>query len=536
MEKVSKFLKGALLPCLLTALFCGAAGAGKMPMAAKRANADVSAVQISKDLFNEYAGSPDGKNNFDITCSKDGLVMEAGLVRAYESYMTACSYPSFAVSGGNSFSLTITLPQYKAPYDNKYTDIIFISQDGVTGLNGDRTLAQFRIWNDALKGRFSVYDNSNYWNSENTGGVHEGSGKPYKDIYKSDVPLYPETTPSGDNRFTIKFDVENFLQTVIEPNGGLQPFVSDGEERYQNFMQNLREGFASTTAVKVVIRMGGMKTSEEYEKEGKETPAQCRVRVTLNEVNGQSLQSEQGYIIDGVKPYISDPVAADKVIPSYSDYTYLVRSTFSEPISSNTYFYSNFANDVISFRSLTYKLHIVAPNGEIEHVDGLSFSLGGAGKYKISVTAIDEAGNEYTSAETEFVATDVFRLVLGDYVTEGKTGDKYVLPEVKALDGNGGETGANGEAYQITVKITDPFGMAVLPENGAFKLTKSGNYSIKISATNPDTNEVAVKTITVKSVQKENQSGCSGKSNAIGLGFVVCLGGLFMIKKQKGTE
>lgn len=535
MRKIFKFLKSLTLLCLLTVLFFGTAGVWKTPIITKKAKADF-AVQITKDLFNEYAGSPDGKNNFDITYSKEGLVMETGVVRAYESYMTACSYPSFAVSDGNSFSLTVTLPKYGAPYDNKYTDIIFISQDGVTGLNGEYTLAQFRIWNDSLKGRFSVYDNSSYWNSENKEGIHEGSGKPYADIYKSDVPLYPETTQNGEYRFKIKFDTQNFLQTVITSSGEMQPFVSDDEPRYQNFLHNLREGFASTTAVKAVIRMGGMKTAEEYEKAEEKTPGQCRVKITLNEVNGQSLQSEQGYVIDTVKPYISDPVVADKIIPSYSDYTYLVRTTFSEPISSNTYFYSNFANDVISFRTLKYKLHIVTPEGDTRQVDGLSFSLGGAGRYKISVTAIDESGNEYKSAETEFIATDVFRLVLGEYVTEGKTGETYTLPTVTAVDGNGSETDVSGNAYKVTIKITDPFGMTVTSENGAFKLVKEGNYAIRISAVNPDTEEIAIKTITVKSIKKESQNGCSGGINAIGCGFVVTLCGLFMIKIKKQKE
>ncbi|MGN1062455.1 MAG: hypothetical protein ACI4RO_04930, partial [Candidatus Scatosoma sp.] len=314
---MKRFLKRLTVLLFAFVLFGGVAALRReTPTAAKAA----TAAQITKDLFNEYAGSPDGKNNFDIQYSATGLVMETGVVRAYESYMTACSYPSFAVSDGNAFSLTVTLPKFGAPYDNKYTDFIFISQDGFTCPNGEYTLAQFRIWNDSMKGRFSVYDNSSYWNSENKEGIHEGSGKPYADIYKSDVPLYPEITENGDYRFQIKFDTQNFLQTVITQDGKMQPFVSDSEPRYQNFLNNLREGFASTTAVKVVIRLGGMKTAEEYEKEGEEKPGQCRVKITLNEVNGQSLQSENGYIIDAVKPYVSDPKTADKTIPSYADY------------------------------------------------------------------------------------------------------------------------------------------------------------------------------------------------------------------------
>lgn len=527
---MKRFLKRLTLLFLLPVIFGGAAAIRRETVRTAKA---ATAVRITKDLFNEYAGSPDGKNNFGIRYSKEGLVMETGVVRAYESYMTACSYPSFAVSGGNAFALTVTLPKYGAPYDNKYTDFIFKSQDGVTGPNGEYTLAQFRIWNDSMKGRFSVYDNSSYWNSENKEGIHEGSGKPYADIYKSDVPLYPETTESGEYRFRVKFDTENFLQTVITPKGDLQPFVAEGEEKYANFLSNLREGFAETTAVKVVIRMGGMKTVEEYEEAGAEIPDQCRVKITLNEVNGQSLQGENGYIIDTVKPYVSDPIAADKIIPSYSDYTYLVRTTFSEPVSSNTYFYSNFANDIISFRSLKYRLHIVTPGGDTQEVEGLSFTVGGAGKYKISITAIDESGNEYTSAETEFTAVDVFRLVLGEYEATGKTGAIYTLPAVKAVDGNGSEQDGNGNAYKVTVKITDPFGITVTPENNAFKLTKEGNYTIRISAVNPDTEETAVKTITVKSVKEENQSGCSGGINVIGSGFVAALCGLLMIKRKK---
>lgn len=499
------------------------------PTSAKAA----TAVQITKDLFNEYAGSPDGKNNFSIEYSNAGLVMEAGVVRAYESYMTACSYPSFAVSEGKAFSITVTLPKYGAPYDNKYTDFIFISQDGAKCFNGEYTLAQFRIWNDSLTGRFSVYDNSSFWNSENKEGIHEGSGKPYADIYKSGVQLYPELTESGEYRFRIKFDTKNFLQTAITQDGNIQPFVSESEPRYANFLKNLREGFESTTAVKVVIRMGGMKTAEEYEKDDAEIPDQCRVKITLNEVNGQSLQSENGYILDTVKPFVSNPVAADKVIPSYADYTYLVRTTFSEPISSNTYFYSDFANDMISFRSLTYKLRLVTPQGDTQEFDGLSFTLGGAGKYKISVTVTDASGNEYTSKETEFTAVDVFRLVLGEYAAQGKTGETYTLPAVKAVDGNGRETDESGNTYKVTVKITDPFGMAVTPADNAFSLTKEGNYTIRISAVNPDTEEIAVKTITVKSVKEESQGGCSGGIGAIGSGFAVTLIGLLMIKIKK---
>ncbi|MGN1062274.1 MAG: hypothetical protein ACI4RO_04020, partial [Candidatus Scatosoma sp.] len=217
----------------------------------------------------------------------------------------------------------------------------------------------------------------------------------------------------------------------------------------------------------------------------------------------------------------------------YADYTYLVRTTLSEPISSNTYFYSDFANDIISFRSLTYKLHLVTPGGDTQEFDGLTFSLGGAGKYKISITATDSSGNEYTSAETEFTATDVFRLVLGEYVTQGKTGETYTLPAVKAVDGNGSEKDASGNTYNVTIKITDPFGMAVTPVNNAFELTKEGNYTIRISAVNPDTEEIAVKTITVKSVKEESQGGCSGGIGAIGSGFAATLIGLLMIKIKK---
>lgn len=518
-------------------------------------NAAPERVQIVKEFFNEYAGSADGKNNFSsVDYVSRGVQMEAGVAGGWGNYMTACSYLTVPISKERPFSITITVPEYVRSDDptesfhSLFTDILLKSPFD------NSTAAQLRIYNDSatadfpdsLGTRMSLYDH--FWaKDENDSSIHAGSGKPYSELIVSSTNengrrIHFTEDADGNRTFTVKFDTENFFQTYYLSDGAhMKPYVDENSDaREQKVLQNMADVFEGTDCVKTIIRMGGM----EYTEGGIKKQPAGRVRVTIEEFCGQSLGNTDGYLTDNVAPYAGAPkVAADRVIGNYTKSTYLVRSSANDPVTASTVFYSDFATDAIGYKNLSYKISLTDPSGNTTTTDGLTVSVGAPGQYSIALTVTDPSGNSYTTPATPFTVSAKFHIVLdGEMPTAGTLNEAVTLPTLYAVDSSGSQTDpSTGQAYAVTVRVTDPLDIDVAVADGKFTPTRVGNYRVRLTSKNADGSESDTQTFTVQVTEKSAADadrkgcGCGGAFGAtsalMGVGLLLSAG--YIVRKKK---
>lgn len=457
------------------------AAAAIMPIAACGGTPSDGKTEIDSTLFNEYAH----ENIFETTVTEKGLKMTGT-----QNLRAACSKMRFAIEEKQKISLTFTVPVYEENSEefltsgiNMYTktcvDVMMIGQ------TESKPVAQLRLWAEKTAGETKVHGRvGSSLNGESSAydGTFINSGRPYADTEYITGNMR-ESAP-----FTIVFDKENFFQSYLNgETDEIKPVVDKEKgENEKKLYESLSENFKDVKSVSVVIRFSGL-TYEDLQKKGY-TGFEASSLIYITEINGQTLKSSDGRIKDETAPYISTTDIIDgRNLKAYSDYVYEVKSNESAEEGRETVLYSAFATDVLSWKDLKYKVTVTDPDGKETTYDGLNFSTGRAGTYKVKVTVTDASGNAYTSPEKEFIATDSYRInVEGTLPETAKKGSEITIPSAYVTNADGSKTDKDGNPYAYTVKVMNPLEMEETIVNGKVTLKRSGVYTIRYTSESAD--------------------------------------------------
>ncbi len=444
-------------------------------------------VQIDLSLMNEYAH----ENVFEIASTAEGLKMEG-----IQNLKAACSKMRFSIEEGEKLACTFALPVYEEDSEdflvsgvNMHTktcvDIM------LRGQTQEAPIAQLRLWGEKspeaacvssrityrLNGESAAYDSS---------FAAEEKEYPYADGAKVTGNMRASTP------FTIVFDRDNLFQSCV---GGerekIVPLLDEAKEADKKVIDGLKKAFSAVRSVSLIFRFSG-RTQEDLEKEGM-TGFEASSCFLLKELNGQSLCSEDGRIRDEAPPYIAPPeIAEGKQLSAYHDYVYEVKSNESAEVGRETVLYSAFATDVLSWKTLDYSLIITAPDGRIIRTDGLKYSIGAGGVYKVKAAVRDESGNEYISKESTFIAADTYRINLeGEIPQTAKKGSVFTLPAAYVTNAEGKRTDADGRPYEYSVTVKDPVEIEVeIGADGKITFGRNGVYTIVYKSSSTDGEDV----------------------------------------------
>lgn len=451
-------------------------------------------VQMDLTLMNEYAH----ENIFEITPTADGLMMEG-----IQNLKAACSKMRFPILPGEQLSCTFALPTFEEDSEdylvtgvNMHTktcvDIILIGQ------TTERPTAQLRLWAERSPDAVCVSSRITYrLNGESatydTSFAEQAAEYPYADGKKV----------TGNMRasmpFTVVFDKEKLFQSYVDGDSEtLVPLLDETKNADKEVIDGMKKLFADVDSVSVIFRFSG-KTREDLVNEGM-TGFEASSCFVLKEINGQSLCTEDGRIKDDCAPYIAPPeIVEGKSLAAYTDYTYEVKTNEASEAGRETVLYSSFATDVLSWKNLSYSLIITAPDGSVTTTEGLTYSIGAAGEYKIKALVRDESGNEYVSPERTFTAADTYRInVEGDIPATASRGSSYKLPSAYVTNADGERTDVNGNAYTYTVTVEDPLAMEIeIGADGTITFERNGIYIITYFSESADGTDKRVWRVTV---------------------------------------
>ena len=451
-------------------------------------------VEMDLTLMNEYAH----ENIFEITPTADGLMMEG-----IQNLKAACSKMRFPILDGEQLSCTFALPTFEEDSEdylvtgvNMHTktcvDILLIGQ------TTERPTAQLRLWAERSPDAVCVSSRITY--------RLNGESATYDTSFAEEAATYPYADGkkvTGNMRasmpFTVVFDKENLFQSYVDGDGEtLVPLLEETKETDKKVIDGMKELFADVQSVSAVFRFSG-KTREDLVNEGM-TGFEASSCFVLKEINGQNLCTADGRIEDDCAPYIAPPELVEgKSLAAYTDYTYEVKTNEASEAGRDTVLYSSFATDVLSWKNLSYSLIITAPDGSVTTTEGLAFSIGAAGEYKVRVVVRDESGNEYTSPERAFTAADTYRInIEGDIPATASRGSTFRLPSAYVTNADGERTDASGNAYTYTVIVEDPLAMEVeIGADGTITFDRNGIYIITYTSESADGTDERVWRVTV---------------------------------------
>ncbi len=451
-------------------------------------------VQMDLTLMNEYAH----ENIFEITPTADGLMMEG-----IQNLKAACSKMRFPIPDGEQFSCTFALPTFEEDSEdylvtgvNMHTktcvDIILIGQ------TTERPTAQLRLWAERSPDAVCVSSRITY--------RLNGESATYDTSFAEEAATYPYADGkkvTGNMRasmpFTVVFDKEILFRSYVDGDSEtLVSLLDETKEADKKVIDGMKELFADVQSVSAVFRFSG-KTREDLVNEGM-TGFEASSCFVLKELNGQSLCTADGRIKDDSAPYIAPPeIAEGKSLAAYTDYTYEVKTNEASEAGRDTVLYSSFATDVLSWKNLSYSLVITAPDGSVTITEGLTYSIGAAGEYKIKAAVRDESGNEYISPERAFTAADTYRInVEGEIPATASRGSTFRLPSAYVTNADGERTDANGNIYTYTVTVEDPLAMEVkIGGDGTIVFERNGIYIITYSSESADGTDERVWRVTV---------------------------------------
>lgn len=447
---------------------------------------------IDPTLFNEYAH----ENIFETTFTEDGLKMVGN-----QNLRAACSKMRFPIKDGNKISITFAVPVFEedseknivsgtSMYTKTSVDMIIIGQ------TLQKPTAQIRLWADRTVGQTTV--------KGRIGVKYDGSFA-YDSSFEKDALSWANTGEiTGNMRmstpFTLEFDLENFFSSYL---GGtkdeIKPILNkDGTDAEKKLYSDFTSMFTGVNSVSVVFRFSGW-TYEDLQNMGY-TGFESSSCIYFQEINGQSLKTADGRIVDNAKPFIAAPELAEATtLSAYTSYVYEVKSNEENEVGKSTVLYSAFASDVLSWKELSYAIIVTDPDGKTTMFDGLNFTIGKAGIYKVSAKVKDSSGNEYTSPEREFTVTDTYRINLnGEIVTTAKKGSKVTIPTAYVTNAEGGRVDANGNAYTYTVEVMSPLEMEVPIVDGKITVNRAGTYRVKYTSSSEDGSDVKEFLIVVK--------------------------------------
>lgn len=316
--------------------------------------------------------------------------------------------------------------------------------------------------------------------------VHDPSGS----WVKYDVGDWITGVATDTSSFTVGFNMTDYLCMNVA--GGSYGKINSSTEGYEEFLAGVFEGCETLEVMW-----------------GREIPAGTKDITVIQEVNGQSLIPEDGYITDNVAPVVPKIKVSEGEIAVNTKYSVRCEKWFDDP-STAAQFAIRPAYDIIAGNDLALACKISADDGETWTKTGTYSVAKGMienvqfdtqGTYLIAVEATDTVGNTTMGTPVEITVVKGFDITLdGTCPASGTVGTEIALPGATSSD-------KNNAAHPVTVTVEDPIGTAVNVTDNKFTPTIAGVYYVTYSSEYED----GGKTVRTKAEYRINVAAASTK-------------------------
>ena len=449
----------------------------------------------------------------------------------------------FDVSDGKEVNVKFKVPVYENESENNVTEngSVYTKYivDMIVESFDNSGMAVLRLWGDSGK---SV-DSTNVAAKITCGDLHDKTPEEKPNEVADNV--WVKGVMRENSEFDISFNTTDFFKAVwgdwttekaslLTASGT----VENGQAVQESLNAKFNPEGNECKTVQVYFRLSAQCPYAECPVDGcVEHDPEAVSKMIITEVNGQSLANSDGVLVDNAAPFVAPvQIRVNKEINIKKEYSLEVKSSPRDLGKAD--FYCDYASDVVCYDRLTFSAKVVAPSGKETtyptYDDFSKLVFEELGVHKISVTVTDEAGNSYTTPETQFEAVRGFLLSVEGYsdgdTIEGTVGKEIVLPAASATDKHGAECA-------VAVKVENPYGKEVeLGEGNSFKPTAQGVYKVIYTSSSADGSASGTVTLRIAVRKAEKKSGCG--SALTGSAFVLlsaaALGAALKRKNERG--
>ncbi len=391
----------------------------------------------------------------------------------------------FNIADGEEFNIKFKVPVYEDDSENFVTEngnfygkyIVDLIVESFTN-SGKAVL---RLWGDSGKSVGSTNVSARI----TSGDLHDKTAESNPDEVAEG--LWVKGVMRENSEFDISFNTVDFFKSYWgdgDTAGSLLTMsdtVPNGEAVKATLDKTFNQAENECEAIQVYFRLSAQHTSEydDNEEECPEHAANSMSKVIITEINGQSLANDGGMLEDTAAPYAAPvKVRQNAEICRGREYSLEIKSSPRE--SATQPLYCDYTEDVLCYERLRYQVNVTAPSGKSRTYDGLDgIVFDETGINKISLTAIDLAGNEYTTPETEVEVVQGFVLSVADVPETGTVGRPITLPAGTATD-------AQGNSCSVEIKVEDPYMKTVEVNDRTFTPDKPGVYIVTYFSSNAD--------------------------------------------------
>ena len=420
----------------------------------------------------------------------------------------------FDVSNGQEFNIKFKVPVYEddgtdyvANGDEWYGKYIV---DMIVESFTNSGKAVLRLWGDSGKN----VGTTNVAAKIMAGDLHDKSSETNPNEVAEGI--WVKGVPRANSEFDISFNSTDFFKSFWgdwDSAGSLLTMsgsVANGEAVRNTLDGTFNPEGNECETVQVYFRLSAQCSGNDPEdKSGcPEHDPNCKSKMIITEINGQSLANTDGSLLDTVAPFVAPvKIKPNTEIGMGKEYDLEIKGSPRE--SATKELYCDYATDVLCYERLSYKVKVESPSGETRMFDGLNnIVFDEAGTNKISVTATDLAGNKYSTPYTEVTVVRSFLLTVTGMPERAAVGKSVTLPAGEATD-------SAGKSCAVTVTVEDPYTKKVELNGLTFVPDKTGVYIVKYASQNEDGTQGDTRTFRL-TVTEEAASPNEGKGANVG--------------------